>query len=60
MTNGQKIKGMTNEELSQLFVAWDLCIDNKDCDRKCIKCWENWLNSEFDEAAPANESAVTK
>ena len=54
MTNAEKIKNMTADEMVDLFVqkffhdrvfhcpAYIKCVDNDDC----VKCFSEWLNEE--------------
>ena len=53
MTNGEKIRSMTDEELADFFptiglecgecLPYNLCGSGDDC---CEEAWERWLKSE--------------
>ena len=55
MTNGDKIRSMTDEELEAFFLCTlddDVCPPDTSCCPKnekfipCCNCWKNWLKEE--------------
>ena len=55
MTNGDKIRAMTDEELAEILPnksMWNCPPDIKEkggCPGKCVSCWLNWLKQEIKE-----------
>lgn len=55
MTNGDKIRSMTDEELESFFLCeldYDVCPPGKHCNPQiipCCNCWKNWLKQECTE-----------
>lgn len=52
MTNGDKIRSMTDEELEAFFLCSlddDVCPPGKHCKAQivpCNKCWNDWIKQE--------------
>ncbi len=49
LTNGDKIRAMTNEELAD-FVASEGCPTEGTCCDTCTNCWLKWLRSPVEES----------
>ena len=51
MTNFEKIKSMSVEEMARLFIKYSDCPPIKTCRgvSDCLGCWINWLNEEAGE-----------
>ncbi len=50
MTNADKIRAMTDEEMTKFFVDLpDACPPNKRCFGNCSDCWLDWLKQEVEE-----------
>lgn len=51
MTNGDKIRAMTDEELAICFLFNTGCAKNKckEFFEKCEECWKDWLQQEAEE-----------
>ena len=53
MTNGDRIRAMTDEEMAKIFIG--KCPGGREkCDGFCGLCWLNWLRS------PANDGGNEK
>lgn len=57
MTNGDRIRSLSNEDLAKIFLCGIRCGDcdflnqcksNKNFDDECMEHWINWLNQEAD------------
>lgn len=55
MTNAQKIRSMTDEELARRIMHLNFCPPNideyKECgkDANCRQCWVDWLKQSYEE-----------
>ena len=49
MTNGDKIRAMTDEELSEFINSFETCSLNYCRDGECLKCLDKWLKEEVEE-----------
>lgn len=52
MTNGDKIRQMSDDELAEYFALDCNCPPEEkltDCNSKCYECWLKWLKSEGEE-----------
>ena len=48
MTNFEKIKAMTTEEMAELFAQFALGCSNCRGDGSCVECNKKWLEREVD------------
>ncbi|MBO4854071.1 MAG: hypothetical protein J5482_02850 [Oscillospiraceae bacterium] len=53
MTNGDKIRAMTDEELAQWLIDCTACTIERFCaiHRECDACWLDWLKQEVQDEA---------
>jgi len=51
MTNFEKIKQMTVEEMAKIITCPYLGDETVDCRENCIECCEKWLESEVEDNA---------
>ena len=49
MTNADRIRQMTDEELADWIAQYERCVEHKrKCDSQCYLCWLDWLKQEAD------------
>lgn len=49
MTNAEKVRTMTDEQMAAWMNEHDFCCPPVDCkDNGCVECWLEWLQQEVD------------
>ena len=58
MTNGEKIRAMSDRELSEFILAHTMCpvepLEDCDCHGTCKQCWGEWLQQPAEEDEDGN------